>query len=145
MDKVPLANGQVAEDVIQKGKEGENYTTSAIAENELSAEYELVRAPENATGTYAGTEMSVTYYYNKVEREVILTKYQEDGVTPLEGAKFTIKAKEESNTEEGGTSGAEGSSTTSEETIYTTDSEGKIVTTLEYGQYEVLPPFGRRR
>ena len=121
--KVPLANGELAEDVIQKGKEGEAYTTSAIPENELKAEYELAKTPENSTGIYNGKEMTITYYYKKVQRKITLAKYQEDGITPLSGAKFTIKAKT-NETEEA-------------DTIYTTDKEGKIQTTLAYGEYDI--------
>ncbi len=121
--KVPLANGELAEDVIQKGKEGEAYTTSAIPENELKAEYELAKTPENSTGIYNGKEMSITYYYKKVQRKITLAKYEEDGITPLAGAKFTIQAK---------TNGTEEA-----DTIYVTDKEGKIQTTLAYGEYDI--------
>lgn len=121
--KVPLANGELAEDVVQKGKEGETYTTSAIPENELNDEYELAKTPENSTGIYNGKEMSITYYYKKVQRKITLAKYQEDGITPLAGAKFTIKAKT-NETEEA-------------DTIYITDKEGKIQATLEYGEYQI--------
>ena len=121
--KVPLANGELAEDVIQKGKEGEAYTTSAIPENELKAEYELAKIPENSTGIYNGKEMTITYYYKKVQRKITLAKYQEDGITPLAGAKFTIQAKTNATEET--------------DTIYTTDKEGKIQTTLAYGEYDI--------
>ena len=90
-DKVPLKAGGTADDVTGSGKEGESYTTSAIADDKLSNEYELVEAPSNASGTYSGNEVIVTYYYKKVSRKVNLVKYQQDGKTPLQGAKFTIK------------------------------------------------------
>ena len=89
--KVPLKAGGTASDVTGSGKEGESYTTSAIADDKLSDEYELVEIPSNANGTYSGNEVVVTYYYKKVSREINLVKYQQDGKTPLQGAKFTIK------------------------------------------------------
>ena len=119
---VPLANGQTAQDVVQRGKEGENYTTSAILEDELDAEYEVSIIPENHTGTYHGRELEITYYYKKIERKITLNKYQEDGTTPLAGAKFTIQPK---------------GSLTSEEAMYTTDEAGKIELILSSGEYEI--------
>ena len=95
-DRVPLKAGGTASDVTGSGKEGESYTTSAIEDGKLSDEYELVETPSNANGTYTGNEVVVTYYYKKVARDVNLIKYQEDGATPLEGAKFTIKSKDDS-------------------------------------------------
>ena len=94
-EKVPLKSGEVAEDITDSGKEGEEYTTSEIADSLLSDDYELATRPENANGIYSGNEVIVTYYYKKVERQVILTKYQEDGITPLAGSTFTITTKGE--------------------------------------------------
>ena len=113
-DKVPLKAGGTASDVTESGKEGESYTTSAIVNDKLSDEYELVETPSNANGTYSGNEVIVTYYYKKVERKVNLIKYKEDGKTPLAGAKFKINGVE-----------------------YTTDDNGKISTTLNAGTYDV--------
>ena len=113
-DKVPLKNGGTADDVTGSGKEGESYTTSAIANDKLSDEYELVETPSNANGTYSGNEVVVTYYYKKVARDVNLVKYKEDGKTPLAGAKFEINGVE-----------------------YTTDENGKIKANLEVGTYDV--------
>ena len=95
-EKVPLKAGDTANDITESGNEGENYTTSAIADEELSDEYELVEVPSNASGTYSGDEVIITYYYKKVSRDVNLIKYQEDGATPLEGAKFAIENKDDS-------------------------------------------------
>ena len=114
MDKVPLKDGGLAEDVVGSGKEGDEYTTSAVSDDVLSDEYELASVPANASGVYAGDEVVVTYYYKKVSRSVNLVKYQEDGVTPLEGAKFTIDGAE-----------------------YVTDANGKIAVSLGAGTYEV--------
>ena len=113
-DKVPLKAGGTASDVTGSGKEDESYTTSAIANDKLSDEYELVETPSNASGTYSGSEVIVTYYYKKIERKVNLIKYKEDGKTPLAGAKFRINGVE-----------------------YTTDDNGKISTTLNAGTYDV--------
>ena len=112
---VPLKDGGTASDVTGSGKEGKDYTTSAIADDELSDEYELVETPANASGTYSGSEVVVNYYYKKVARDVNLVKYKEDGVTPLEGAKFTIDGTE-----------------------YTTNVNGRIQTKLEVGTHEVI-------
>ena len=93
--QVPLKTGGTAGDQVDSGLEGENYITSAISDENLSAEYELAEVPANANGTYSGDEVIVTYYYKKVSREVNLVKYQQDGITPLQGAKFTIRNKNE--------------------------------------------------
>ena len=113
-DKVPLKAGGTADDVTGSGKEGESYTTSAISNDKLSDEYELVEVPANASGTYSGNEVIVTYYYKKVERKVNLIKYKEDGKTPLAGAKFRIEGNE-----------------------YTTDTNGKILVKLEAGIHDI--------
>ena len=113
-EKVPLKAGGTADDVTGSGKEGDSYTTTAISDTELSDEYELAETPLNASGTYSGNEVIVTYYYKKVTRDVNLVKYKEDGITPLEGAKFTIDGVE-----------------------YITNANGKIQTKLDAGTYEV--------
>ena len=114
-ESVSLKAGGTASDVTGSGKEGDTYTTSAIADDVLSDEYELVETPSNASGTYSGSEVIVTYYYKKVARDVNLVKYKEDGVTPLEGAKFTVDGTE-----------------------YTTNANGRIQTKLEVGSHEVI-------
>ena len=76
--KVPLANGNVAEDVISSGHSGEEYTTEAIEDNLLNSNYELKEVPENANGIYGEDEVVVTYYYKEVEREVTITKVDKD-------------------------------------------------------------------
>ncbi len=119
-EKVPLKDGSLAEDEEYSGKEGEEYTTTAIEESKLAEDYELVETPSNANGTYTAPEVEVTYYYKKVVREVIINKYDKDGTTPIEGVEFSIASKE-----------------TPEEEIgrYTTDSKGQIKLTLEAGEY----------
>ena len=112
--QVPLKDGSLAEDVTNSGLEGEEYTTASIADENLSDEYELVETPANANGTYSGAEVIVTYYYKKVLRAVNLVKYQQDGITPLQGAEFTIDGQE-----------------------YVTDEKGKIQVNLEAGTYEI--------
>ena len=128
-EKVPLKDGGTAEDVTDSGKEGESYTTSAVDDNLLSSDYELVEVPENSSGTYSGEEVVVTYYYKKVEREVLINKYSEDGTTPLSGVAFNIKTKDASK--DIGT--------------YTTNENGQISVILEVGEYvaiEVSVPEG---
>ena len=99
-EKVPLKDGNVAEDVQDTGKEGENYQTSAIEDDKLSDDYELVETPSNSTGTYSGEEVVVTYYYKIAQRPVTITKIGEDG-EPLSGVKFTIKNTGEENVQIG--------------------------------------------
>ena len=120
--QVPLKAGGTASDEFGKGKKGDSYTTSAVADDVLSDEYELASVPSNANGSYEGNEVVVIYYYKKVARRVVVQKYQEDGKTPLQGAKFTIDGKE-----------------------YVTDGLGKIETTLTPGVYEITEieaPYG---
>ena len=114
-ESVPLKAGGTASDVTGTGQEGETYTTSAIADDKLSDEYELVETPSNASGMYSGSEVVVNYYYKKVTRDVNLIKYKEDGVTLLEGAKFTVDGTE-----------------------YTTNANGRIQTKLEAGTHEII-------
>ena len=104
-----------------KGKKGESYTTNPISNELLSSEYELSQMPENSTGVYKENDNEVVYYYKKVERQVVINKYKEDGTSPLEGAKFTI---EKSTGEKDGT-------------IYVTNQDGKITTKLGTGEYEI--------
>ena len=87
---VPLLDGTPAEDVITRGNEHASYTTSAIADVDLSADYELASTPANATGTYEYDEVEVTYYYKPVVRTLTINKLDEDGETPLAGAKFAV-------------------------------------------------------
>ncbi len=126
---VPLKDGGEAEDVTDSGKEGESYETNAIEDSLLSEDYELVEVPENANGTYSGEEVTVTYYYKRVSRQVVLNKYDEDGETPLQGVKFEIQSKDNN-----------------ENTIEaTTDTNGQIKVNLESGDYtatEVEVPEG---
>ena len=79
-EKVPLKDGNIAEDVNESGKEGENYTTSATPDDKLSDEYELSETPSNANGTYNGSEVIVTYYYKKDSRVVKLIKYTKETI-----------------------------------------------------------------
>ena len=74
-NKVPLSGGNLAEDEEYSGKEGEEYTTEALTTEELSEKYELVEIPENATGTYSGDSVEVTYYY-KIKTVEITTRVE---------------------------------------------------------------------
>ena len=111
---VPTKNGTGAEDTRDSGSVGDEYTTTGVPLDELNDEYELVEVPSNAVGAYDWKEVIVTYYYRRISRTVTLMKYQEDGVTPLEGAKFTIDGNE-----------------------YVTDANGKIQLDLGAGTYEI--------
>src|SRR5699024_479867 len=93
-DSVPLKEGTLAEDEEYTGKEGEEYTTNAIADEELDEKYELLETPKNATGIYTGNEIVVTYVYKLAERPLTIIKTGEAGET-LEGIKFKIQSKED--------------------------------------------------
>lgn len=139
-DNVPLNDGTKAEDEVYFGNDGESYTTNPISNENLSMEYELAELPYNKDGVYSGDEIIVTYYYKKVERNIVIQKYQlikeldeETGEevekeVPLAGAEFTItkKTQDSANNEE-----------SSEVPIYTSNSEGKINVTLDVGEYEI--------
>ena len=118
-NKVPLKNGNTADDVVSYGEENQNYTTNAISNEQLADDYELVTTPENANGKYQYDEVTVTYYYKKVQRSMNLMKYAEDGTTPLGGATFSIK-----NNKDNSVVGE-----------FTTNSNGKITVDLEVGTY----------
>ena len=77
-NKVPLADGSLAEDETDSGKEGDSYTTNALTEEELNEKYELVETPENWEGTYVGNAIEVTYYY-KVKTVEITTRVEGEG------------------------------------------------------------------
>lgn len=117
--KVPLQGGGVAEDVRTSGKENEPYETTPVEESILSKDYELVEMPANATGTFAGNEVIVTYYYKQVKRPFILQKQGEDGVN-LAGVTFAIQNKQTGETKE-----------------YVTDQNGKIELELVAGDYTI--------
>ncbi|MGN1029694.1 MAG: MucBP domain-containing protein [Bacilli bacterium] len=87
---VSLKDGTSASDETFSGKSGETYTTNAINSEDLSGQYELVEIPDNASGVYGTDEIIVTYYYKEVERQVVIQKVDEDGITPLEGIKFKL-------------------------------------------------------
>ena len=124
-DPVPLKDGTEAKDVIDTGKEGDEYTTTQIPDEDLSGEYELVEIPVNAEGTYSGDEVIVTYYYRLIERDVTLIKTGEENQA-LSGVTFDIIKK----AEDGGEDIPIGT--------YTTDENGKISVNLEVGTYEVV-------
>ena len=121
---VPLLNGTTAEDVVTYGNEHANYTTSAIPDVQLSAEYELLETPANATGTYEYDEVEVIYYYGTPVRTLTVNKLDEDGVTPLPGAQFIITTTPYSG----------GEITVP---IYTTNANGQVVVDLEIGEYYI--------
>ena len=77
--QVPLANGNLAEDRITEGEEGQYYVTEPLKpsndineedeNNKLNEKYHLVEMPENASGDYEYLQVEVTYEYelNKYE------------------------------------------------------------------------------
>ena len=88
--KVPLSNGERANDERQRDLIGESYTTNPIAEENLDENYQLVSTPTNANGTFTANTQEVYYYYKKLEKNLIITKVDEDGVTPIPGVTFNL-------------------------------------------------------
>ena len=72
-EQVPLASGELAQDVITKGEIGTEYTTVALTPEELNPKYELSITPENANGIYTKDGVVVTYYYKAKKVEVTTT------------------------------------------------------------------------
>ncbi|MBQ9658174.1 MAG: MucBP domain-containing protein [Clostridia bacterium] len=77
-DSVPLRDGTLAQDETDSGKEGTQYTTNELSQNELNEKYELVEVAENKNGTYEGSEVIVTYYY-RVKNVKVTTKVDGEG------------------------------------------------------------------
>jgi len=93
--QVPLNDGTPAQDIVEKKFIGDNYTTNPILDEDLSDKFELYSTPSNSTGVIGQEDVVVTYYYKRIEEIFTINKYQEDGVTPLQDAKFDIKSSEE--------------------------------------------------
>lgn len=130
-ESVVLSNGERASRKLTYGNSGDTYRATAVPDSELSKEYELVEEPSNSSGIFEGERIEVTYYYKKVVRSLTINTYKEDGVTPLEGAKFTITTKDNVNERE--------------LKEYITDNTGKIKLNLEAGEYivtEIQAPVG---
>ena len=96
--RVPLNDGTLAPTETYEGEFGESYSTAQVPNELLSGEYEIAEVPQNATSVYTNYEEIINYYYKKVQREVIINKIDEDGVTKLENVGFTC-----TNTSELGT------------------------------------------
>ena len=94
--KITLKDGTIAEDEERIVYVEENYETSQIENDRLPDDYELVEIPNNATGIVTNTPITVTYYYKKVQRNLNILKYDEDGTTPLQGVAFTVNNADES-------------------------------------------------
>ena len=58
---VKLQDGSDAEDVIERGVQGQEYETEAL--NNVADGFILLEVPENAKGTFEYNEVQVTYYY----------------------------------------------------------------------------------
>ena len=69
-EQVPLASGELAQDVVTKGEIGTEYTTVALTPEELNPKYELSITPSNANGIYTKDGVVVTYYYKAKKVEV---------------------------------------------------------------------------
>ena len=72
-EQVPLASGELAQDVVTKGEIGTEYTTVALTPEELNPKYELSITPSNANGIYSKDGVVVTYYYKAKNVEVTTT------------------------------------------------------------------------
>ena len=149
-NRVPLAEGGTAPDIISKGNEGDEYTAKSLSEDELDIRYELAEKPESEIVTYQYPEVEVIYYYRLARKTLLINKHAEDGKTPLAGATFEIQEinKEESTTEKlEQTENTEMSSKNNDYkcTTITTDESGQAKVELNAGKYsikEIEPPEG---
>ena len=85
---VPLEDGSLAENEVYTGQEGEEYQTSS--KEGIDWKYELVEEPENKTGTYEYSEVTVTYYY-KLKNYDITTEVIGHEEINESGEKITVK------------------------------------------------------
>ena len=88
--EVPLKDGSLSEPEYIVGNKGARYETTSLTEDELSDYYVYSHVDGDASGIYGNNEIIVTYYYKKAQSGLTVNKYDEDGVTPLEGAEFII-------------------------------------------------------
>ena len=88
--EVLLKDGRLAETEYIVGNKGTSYETNNISDEELSDYYVYSNVVGETTGIYGDNEIIVTYYYKKASNGLTINKYDEDGVTPLEGAEFII-------------------------------------------------------
>ena len=87
---VPLKDGSEAKTEYIIGNKGTSYETNSISDEEVSDYYVYSRVEGETAGIYGDNEIIVTYYYKKASNGLTINKYDEDGVTPLEGAEFII-------------------------------------------------------
>ena len=97
IDKV--TGNKLTEDVTKNGHENDKYTT----ENKTFDDYDLIKVPENATGTMIGGTIKVTYEYVHKSAGVVERHYdiktnelleKETKYTGHEGDEYTTNAKE---------------------------------------------------
>ena len=75
-NKVPLQDGNLAEDEVKTGTIGDVYITKEVAN--LCNKYELVDLPENSSGTITAEPIELTYYYRLKDGKVIVHHYKEN-------------------------------------------------------------------
>lgn len=92
---VPLADGTLATDEKVEYDIGDEYKTSALSEDKLNKYYRLAYTDGEESGIVEKAKTEVTYYYTRPLQTLTITKYAEDGKTPLQGAEFTITSKAE--------------------------------------------------
>lgn len=92
---VPLADGTLATDEKVEYDIGDEYNTGALSEDKLNKYYRLAYTDGEESGIVEKAKTEVTYYYTRPLQTLTITKYAEDGKTPLQGAEFTITSKAE--------------------------------------------------
>lgn len=92
---VPLADGTSAKDEKAEYDIGDEYTTSAIAEDKLNKYYRFAYTDEEESGIIEKAKTEVTYYYTRPFQTLTVNKYAEDGKTPLKDAVFSVVSKSE--------------------------------------------------
>lgn len=92
---VPLADGTSAKDEKAEYDIGDEYTTSAIAEDKLNKYYRFAYTDEEESGIIEKAKTEVTYYYTRPFQTLTVNQYAEDGKTPLKDAVFSVVSKSE--------------------------------------------------
>ena len=79
-ENVELNDDTTAAPIMMMGKEGESYITESLTPEVLHEKYELAETPDNATGTYEYSDVTVDYYY-KIKTFDVTTETLNEGGT----------------------------------------------------------------
>ena len=79
---------ELAPEIDEKKESGDTYETESSPL--VPGEYELVKVPDNAKGTVKDSDITVIYYYKKVERAAKLFKQDSDTNKHVVGAELVV-------------------------------------------------------